>query len=182
MMMPPASSAQSLGEVAQREAERRQATAKGKVYTNADLDATAPQPQATAPAAPPATTAPDEVTTPKKVVTKLSSGATIESDPATGTENIVAPPARNKRDEKYWRDRAKSVRGRLAKASTDLAATKAHIADLDTREPSGEVSKERDITLKLLARLQIEFDSANQDVAKMNTAAEFAKVPPDWIQ
>src|SRR5262245_21340670 len=109
---------QSLGDVARREAERRKdaSSTPGRAYTYEDLgpvERPASAPQQPAPTAPAGTTEEPSEATPEAA----STGPTVmEEDPETHKVNIrTTAPRREKRDEPYWRARAKDVRGRLAK-------------------------------------------------------------------
>src|SRR5688500_3284393 len=94
-----AASAQSLGEIARREQERRQAAPPaGKVYTGETLR----------PAPPPAS-APVASADQPAAVPPSPSGVQPEA-------KEEPPPEEPKRDEKYWRDRMQSERSALQRA------------------------------------------------------------------
>lgn len=181
-----AARAQSLGDVARREAERRKDASRtpGRVYTNEDLGSVEPpaatpmQPVPTDPAAPPAQDA-TEVTAEAANV-----GSTVmEEDPETHKVNIrTTAPRREKRDEQYWRARAKDVRDRLAKATADLAAAQSSLAALDGGPKTPAAARERSVVTAALERLQSDVRYRQQDVTKMQMHAEMNKVPAAWIQ
>jgi hypothetical protein len=176
---------QSLGDVARREAERRKDASRtpGRVYTNEDLGpieppaSTPPQPAPTDPVA-----TPEE---PSKATTEAAStGPTVtEEDPETHKVNVrtTAPP-REKRDEQYWRARAKDVRDRLAKATADLTAARSSLAALDGGPKTPATARERSVVSAAVERLQSEVRYRQQDVTKMQMHAEMNKVPAAWIQ
>lgn len=178
---------QSLGDVARREAERRKdVAAPGRVYTNEDLG-NVEQPQAAQPTTPqsqssestPAQEPASSVETSQGTVP----GTVIEEDPVTGQTNIkTTVPARVKRDEQYWRGRAKDVRDRLAKTNADLAAAQARLAALDAGPQTPATAREREVVAATVHRLESEARYRNDDVAKLRTFAESLKVPPDWLQ
>ena len=74
-----------------------------------------------------APTPPEETAKPSG---EAATGPTVmEEDPVTHKMNIrTTAPAREKRDEPYWRGRAKDVRDRLAKATADLTAAQSSLA------------------------------------------------------
>jgi hypothetical protein len=175
--------AQSLGDVARREAERRKDAGKapGRTYTNGDLTAVersaAPVQPAQPDPAPPALE-------PADAPAAANSGPTVmEEDPVTHTVNIrTTAPAREKRDEPYWRARAKDVRERLAKASADLDAAQSSLSALDSGPKTPATARERAIVAAAVQRLQSDVRYRQLDVTKMQMHAEMKKVPADWIQ
>jgi hypothetical protein len=176
---------QSLGDVARREAERRREASRtpGRVYTNGDLGpieqpaSTPLQPALTDTA--PATEQPTEVTG-----ERASTGPTVtEEDPETHKVNVrTTVPRREKRDEQYWRARAKDVRDRLAKATADLTAAQSSLAALDGGPKTPAAARERSVVSAAVERLQSEVRYRQQDVTKMQMHAEMNKVPGAWIQ
>ena len=176
---------QSLGDVARREAERRKEASRtpGRVYTNEDLAAVEPplatpsQPAQTDPAPP--SQEPTDVT-----AEGANQGPTVmEEDPETHKVNIrTTAPRREKRDEQYWRARAKDVRDRLAKSTADLTAAQSSLAALDSGPKTPAAARERSVVSAAVERLQSEVRYRQQDVTKMQMHAEMTKVPPAWIQ
>jgi hypothetical protein len=176
---------QSLGDVARREAERRKDASRtpGRVYTNEDLAAVEPPI-----AAPPQPTQPDPAS-PAQEPTDVTAedanqGPTVmEEDPETHKVNIrTTAPRREKRDEPYWRARAKDTRDRLAKATADLAAAQSSLAALDSGPKTQATARERSVVSAAVERLQSEVRYRQQDVTKMQMHAEMNKVPSAWIQ
>lgn len=177
----PDAQSQSLGEVARQESERRKSTASVRVYTNEDLSAVpttvaSPAPAPAQVAAPPATEPSDAAPTP--------TGPTVtEEDPVTHKIAVrTTAPAREKRDEQYWRGRSGEVREKLAKATADLEAAQTNLAALDRAPKTGASAREREVVAGLVQRLQSEVSYRQQDVAKLQTHAEMNKVPPEWIR
>jgi hypothetical protein len=176
---------QSLGDVARREAERRKDASRtpGRVYTNEDLGPVGPpastplQPAPVDPA--PAAEEPVEVTS-----EAASTGPTVmEEDPETHKVNVrTTAPRREKRDEPYWRARAKDVRDRLAKATADLTAAQSSLAALDGGPKTPATARERSVVSAAVERLQSEVRYRQQDVTKMQMHAEMNKVPAAWIE
>ena len=176
---------QSLGDVARREAERRKDAARtpGRVYTNEDLGPA--EPPASTPLQPAPTDSAAPAEEPKEVTADAAStGPTVmEEDPETHKVNIrTTAPRREKRDEPYWRSRAKDVRDRLAKATADLTAAQSSLAALDSGPKTPATARERSVVSAAVERLQSEVRYRQQDVTKMQMAAEMNKVPSAWIQ
>ena len=177
----PDAQSQSLGEVARQESERRRSTASTRVYTNEDLSA-APTTSAS-PAPAPAPVAPPPATEPSDAGQTPKGPTVMEEDPVTHKVNIkTTAPAREKRDEQYWRARSGEVREKLAKASADLEAAQSNLAALDRAPKTGATAREREVVASLVQRLQSEVSYRQQDVAKLQTHAEMNKVPPEWIR
>ena len=177
--------AQSLGDVARREAERRKDASRtpGRVYTNEDVGLAAPAASTPLPPAPTDSTGPAEE--PKEVTAETAStGPTVmEEDPETHKVNIrTTAPRREKRDEPYWRGRAKDVRDRLAKATADLTAAQSSLAALDGGPKTPATARERSVVSDAVERFQSEVRYRQQDVTKMQMHAEMNKVPAAWIQ
>lgn len=173
---------QSLGDVARREAERRQEVAQpGRVYTNEDLIPvdSSPMPSEAGPnGSEPA------VQEPRSSATPADKGPTVmEEDPETHKVNIrTTAPAREKRDEQYWRARAKGLRDQLANATSDLAAAQSSLEALTRGPQTPAAARERSVVAEAVQRLQSEVRYRQQDIAKMQTHAEMNKVPAEWIQ
>ena len=107
----------------------------------------------------------------------------MEEDPETHKVNIrTTAPRREKRDEQYWRARAKDVRDRLAKATADLTAAQSSLAAIDGGPKTPAAARERSIVNAAVERLQTEVRYRQQDVTKMQMHAEMNKVPAAWIQ
>jgi hypothetical protein len=175
--------AQSLGDVARREAERRKELARtaGRVYTNEDLGAIdAP----TMLSEPVQAAAPTPLEGTAKSSGESATGPTImEEDPVTHTINIkTTAPARDKRPEPYWRERAKELRGRLAKSSADLAAAQSGLSALEGGPQTPATVRERAVAAAMVARLQEEVRYQQLDVTKLQMQAEMSKVPAEWIR
>jgi hypothetical protein len=170
-----AGSAQSLGDVARREAERRQQVAGGKVYTNGDLgpvDGTTPPPQ------PPVQQSPASgAETPE---TQPSSSQAPPGD-NPGKEPVIAK-GREKRDEQYWRKLVKDLRARVERANANVAAQEARLAELDGGPPSPASVREREVVVETLSRAQRDARSLSNELTRFLTRAQVDKVPAEWIQ
>jgi hypothetical protein len=166
---------QSLGDIARREAERRNQVEAGRTYTNEDLAAVDPaQAPAVAPARSEEPAAPAPATKP--------SGVTVREDPANGTVNINAPEAEKNRDEGYWRKRAKNARDRLATVNANIAAAQRRLTELESAPQTPATVRERELAAAALAQLQADAKLRNDDIAQMRTFAESQKVPAAWLE
>lgn len=170
-------SSQSLGEVARREAERREQLRSGRVYTNEDLAKV--DPALPAPKVEQSPAATDETSSEPK---PDLSGVGVQDNPATGGTNTNAPPAVGNRDENYWRRRSRDLRGRLAAVSANIAVTEGRLADLETKPPTPATARERELAAKALTQLQSERQLRHDDIAQLRTFAESQKVPPAWLE
>lgn len=168
-----ATAAQSLGHVAQREAERRKQVASGRAYTNADLtpvDAPAP------PAAPvPTEVAP--VPAPETPATRPAPKLTDNP----GKEPILVE-GREKRDEQYWRTMARDVRARLAKLNAAVAAHEARIAAIDAGPQTPTEIREREVLSGTLIVLRKDTRLVVEGLTRFLTRAQLAKIPEEWFQ
>jgi hypothetical protein len=164
------SSAQSLGELARREEERRRQTTPGKQYTNADLPHTESE---SAPA-----------------VTQLdpASAAAAAPDPspakAPGADEDASPArGREKRDEQYWRGRARELRGHVQRTQTEIGSLEARLTELDTQAAtSPDALRERDVTATHLRKLRQNLQSFGREVERFEQRARTDRVPADWIK
>jgi hypothetical protein len=169
----PLGSAQSLGDVAQREAERRKQAASGRVYTNGDLvpvDESAPPPAPVPTAAAPAP----------------SPGEPASKPAAKPTDNPGVEPVlvagREKRDEQYWRKLARDLRAREAKANADVAAQEARIAEIDAGPQTPTTVREREVISATLSRFQRDARSHSEELTRFLTRAQMAKISEEWIR
>ena len=163
--------AQSLGEIAKREAERRKALpAAVKTYTNEDLKKLSPMPSDT----------PGKSADPAK-------GA----DPAKPTEikpDAALPPEAAK-DEKYWRGRLTAVKEdiRRNEAFRDALQVKidALAADFSSRDDPAaraKIADDRQKALAELSRLNADIEKATKQITEIEDEARRAGVPPGWLR
>lgn len=139
--------AQSLADVATREAERRGHTSSGRVYTNDDLVPVAnTTPPPTLPAAPLPGESPAAASALPGVASPDKTGGT-----SSAQEPLKAP---EKRDEQYWRTRARELRGQLAKVEADMTAVEAQLAALAQAPQTPGTLREREVVAAALSRLQ----------------------------
>lgn len=170
---------QSLGDVARRESDGRRevAAAPGRVYTNQDLAAIEPPtegPHQAVPARPPAqgtATAPAAEAGPE-------AASTPEPQPTTEPHTQLT---REKREEGYWRARAKEVRARLAKDSADLESTQSSLSALDNGPRTPAAARERAVVAAAMQRLQSDVRSRQLEEANLRTQTEIKKIPAAWL-
>lgn len=176
--------AQSLGEAARLEAERRARLKEPvKVITNEDLegasflrgvsvriDALKPAAAATAVLS----AAPE----------KPAEAAPQTADASQGRNPLV----REKRDEEHWRERAKVIRDRLDRLRADSTALEGRITLLQTELQSAEGSRATVLTneieeaTKSLTRYQYELGLITEEWDKFEERARQANIPVTWIR
>jgi hypothetical protein len=169
-------SAQTLGELARKEEERRKTVASsGKVYTNANVKGE-PAPPATTPAVP-ATGSPNAAATPS-----TDGDAAASAVPA-------AASTEPKKDEAYWRKRIDSARTSLSRAQVFAEALQSRINALSTdfvnRDDPAQravIGVDRDKALAELERVKGEIQQQTKAIADVQDEARRAKVPPGWLR
>lgn len=180
--------AQSLGDVARREEERRKAlgsTGK-KVYTNEDLGSAA-----LAPAPPPAA---DAAAGDKPADDKpgdggdAAKGSTAEAakDGAAAAAKEEEQPAR---DQAYWRDRMLSLRTALDREQTYVEALQSRINALTTdyvnRDDPAQrdgIAVDRQRAIDEMDRLKKQIEDTRKSIADLEDEARRANVPPGWLR
>jgi hypothetical protein len=179
VLVPDAARSQSLADVAEREQARRKAAPSGRVYTDADL------PPVSRPAPPPPVVPASPADTPPaaEVPNGDPGGAgagTTEAPVEPGAPGTVIE-GREKRDEEYWRNRARDVRGRLARATADVEAAERRLAEIDT---GGQISspQERRIVAAALERLRANVGFLQEEVALFEARARVENVPEEWTR
>jgi hypothetical protein len=173
---PTGAGAQSLGEVARKEADRRGSTPPvGKTYTNDNLT-----PDFTKPA-PPAEVAPE---------TKDSAapGAAPADDAAKQAEREEAekwgvtprdqqePAPADELNEEFWRSRATLIKARLANQNAQILQLRQHLAAL----PAG--GDERVIAESTLSKAVSNLEHMNAEWVRFEKQARERKVPESWIR
>jgi hypothetical protein len=179
-------SAQGLGDVAKKEAERRQQVPSGKRYTNGSLPAdssSAPAAPASAPA-----TSPTKAAAATKGETSADAGAQKKTDPSATSKPAAgesAPPERKPQDEGYWRAQAKQLRSRLQQVQERVRDLESRADDLGgqlERKPGGSAASELDVTTRGLANAKEEAQLMQAEWDRFQLRARALKVPSDWIQ
>jgi hypothetical protein len=181
-----AASAQSLGDLARQEAERRKTVkSSGKVITNESLRREIPPepaPGAGAPAAPaaPAAAAP-------------GTSAPATGAPAAGANAPTAPvpdppdPAVN--DQTAWRKRMTDARDALQRSQMFADALQTRINSLSTDFVNRDDPAQRDViaadrqkTLAELERVKQDMASQQKAIAAIQDEARKAGVPAGWVR
>ena len=181
--------AQSLGDVARREAARRgEAAPAGRVYTNDTLkpDPTAPAPTESAPTAPPTPTA---VTDPAKAADKDARVPPEPGEPAAAAGTPSTAPAADSdaakkvtgeepfwRVESYWKNQADAIRAKLSRRNADVLALRQRLTTLPPEDNEFRVT---DAALKsAIASLE----AANDEWRRLEELVRIRKVPDAWIR
>jgi hypothetical protein len=176
-------SAQGLGDVARREAARRQQVTAGKKYTNEDVQAAAPvvapAPAEVAPAGAPGAAA-------------GSAGGEAPAAAVAGDATGGAAPKRDdvksveeKRGEQFWRDKAKAIRSEMEKSIAKAAGLKMRLESLDEQLRNGagaSHAQEREVTLKALEKADYGAKSMREEWERLGARAQAAKVPAEWLR
>jgi hypothetical protein len=175
--------AQSLGEIAKREAERRKTLPQAvKSYTNEDLKKLPPW--AGEAGAKPAEGA--KAGEPAKAGDPAKPG-----DAAKPTEikpDAALPPEAAK-DEKYWRGRITSVKEDIRRNESFRDALQVKIdalaADFSSRDDPAaraKIADDRQKALAELSRLTTDIEKANKLITEIEEEARKAGVPPGWLR
>jgi len=156
--------AQSLGDFAHKEEERRKEIKQpSKVITNKDLSAT-PQSSTPPPAAP----------------------ATAATAPAKDKEAKDAEPPK---DQAYWSGRLKALQQTLDRDQTfaDALQTKLNSQNTDfvNRDDPAQravIERERQKTVAEINRLKTQVEQDKKAIADLQEEARRAGVPPGWLR
>ncbi len=168
--------AQSLGELAKREAERRKtAPPAAKTYTNDDLKQMPPPATATKPA---------DAKDSAKPAAAAKPGEKAEPEKVDSTK-----PAEPAKDEAYWRGRITAAREDLRRneafkeaLQTRVNALSADFANRDDPYQRAKIADDRQKALAEMARLTEDIDKGNKLIADIEEEARRAGVPPGWIR
>jgi gas vesicle protein len=171
--------AQSLGDVARREEERRKAVKSGgKVYTNDELQ---PVPQ---PAAPPAASGDQAATAASTPVSGAPASESAASDKAGAKDK-----AATKDDEKTWRQRMADARDALERSKTFANALQNQLNSLVTdfvnRDDPAQrsvIASQRDKVTAELERVKKEIDAQTKAISDIQEEARRAGVPAGWVR
>jgi hypothetical protein len=169
-------SAQSLGDVARREAARRKAvTSTGKVYTN---DSLRPEP-------PPVRGA----TAPPPAVPSVAAPAAPQGHTAAQAETAASPAADARHDESHWTKRLAAERDGLARAQTYVEALQSRINalsnDFAARDDPAQrsvIAADRQRSLAELDRLKFDIQQHATAIAAIQEEARRAGVPAGWVR
>jgi len=176
--------AQSLGDVAKKEEERRKQTpSSGKVYTNKDLGG-APPLTGTVSSAP--VTPPPDANKPADATDKDAKGDA--KSPADG-KAAADKDAGVKKDQAYWGNRMKTAREALDRDSTLADAMQTRINTLTTdfvnRDDPAQravIGRDRQRALAELDRLKKQIVDDKKAIADLEEDARRAGIPPGWLR
>ena len=170
--------AQSLGELAKREAERKKATPQAKkTYTNDDLKQIPP------PAGTPAK--PGEATDATKPADEMKP-ADAKPDPEKVDATKPAEPAKT---EAYWRNRVNQAREDIRRNEAFREALQSRVnaltADFTARDDPfqrAKIADDRQKALAEMARLSEDIEKGKKHISDIEDEARRAGVPPGWIR
>ena len=171
-------SAQSLGELAKREQDRKKATpAAKKTYTNDDLKQVVP------PSGTPGKPADDAA---KAADAKSGDAKAAEPQKVGGDDKKPTEPAK---DEAYWRARITAAREDVRRNESFKEALQSRInaltADFSARDDPyqrAKVSDDRQKALAELARVSDDIEKSKKQIADIEEEARLAGVPPGWLR
>jgi len=163
--------AQSLGDVAKKEQQRRKTTkVAGKVYTNKDLG-----PGGTKPAPsqlPPAST--------------IAGPGGAESTPPPADKTEEQDP---KKTEEYWREKLETARAEIQRNELFLEALQSRVNALSTdfvnRDDPAQravIASDRQKALAEMERVRESIDTLKKQIADLEEEARQAGVPPGWLR
>ena len=181
-----AARAQSLGDIAKKEEERRKAV-KGasKVYTNDDLKtyptSVAPIPGGTDPAPPPPVPAPGD---------QATAGDPSKPDAAKPGADPAKPAGQEpQKDEAYWRGRLTAAQTKLERDQQFLEALQAQVNALtndfyarDDPAQRAVIWTQRTKALAEMERLKTEIAEGTKAIANIREEARREGVPPGWLR
>ena len=171
--------AQSLGDVARREAARRgEAAPAGQVYTNGTL-----KPDPTAPATPTAPTdaakAADEDPKALEPETPAAAGGTPSAAPAKDSgaaPEKIAVEEPFWRVESYWRKQADAIRAKQSRRNADVVALRQRLTTLPPDD------NEFRVTEGALKSAVGSLEAANDEWRRLEELVRIRKVPDAWIR
>ena len=168
--------AQSLGDLAKREADRRKATPQAKkTYTNDDLKQI-PPPAGTA-------TKPGDPAKPGDAAEKPA-----DAKPEPEKVDATKPPEPAK-TEAYWRKRVDQAREDIRRNEAFREALQSRVnaltADFTARDDPfqrAKIADDRQKALAEMARLSEEIEKGKKQITDIEEEARRAGVPPGWIR
>jgi hypothetical protein len=170
--------AQSLGDLAKQEAERRKsAPPAAKTYTNEDLKKLPPMASEVGSKEAPTKVADDQ---------KPADAAKPGDVKADATKTKEGEPAK---DEAYWRGRITAAREEVRRnemfrdaLQTRINALSADFAGRDDPFQRAKIADDRQKAIAELARVTLEIDKANKAIGDIEEEARRAGVPPGWLR
>lgn len=164
--------AQSLGDVARQEEERRKDVKQpAKVYTNKDLGP------------------PIQGGSPDSVPSAGAGTPSQASSAAASTGDDKAKDGGTAKDKAYWSGRKKGLEDGLSRARTQADAMQSRInvltADFAGRDDPVQraaIERDRQNALKELAHLQQDIKDSEKALGDLDEEARKAGVPPGWLR
>ena len=173
--------AQSLGDVAKKEEQRRKTVKSGKVYTNDELKRD-PTPSVPASASTGTTSAPGASSTPAPA--PASSGNNADRDDSANKDGSA-----DKSDEKTWRKRITNARESLQRSQafadalqSQLNALSTDFVNRDDPIQRQQIAKQRDGVLAELDRVKKEVAAQTKAISDIQEEARRANVPAGWVR
>ena len=181
--------AQTLGELAKKEQERRKAAPPAaKTYTNEDLKKIPLPPDAADGSAKPA----DAKGDPAKPGDPAAAKSGDAAKPADAKGDAATPEAAKPeaaKDEAYWRQRVTAAREELRRNQSFRDALQSRInglsADFASRDDPyqrAQIADERQKALAELARVTKEIGDTTKLIGDIEEEARRAGVPPGWLR
>jgi len=178
--------AQSLGDVAKKEEERRKATAPAaKTYTNKDLAAVPPPPvDASAKDTDKADAGKSDKT--EKPAAKDGDKADADKAADKGADKAAGGSAK---DQKYWKERIDAARlaldrdtGYLDAMQTRVNALTTDFVNRDDPAQRGIIERDRQRALTEQDRLKKQIVDDQKAITEVEEEARRAGVPPGWLR
>jgi hypothetical protein len=179
--------AQSLGDLARQEEERRKAIKSvAKVYTNKDLGNAQPPPP---PVAGSGEAAQAAAAAPAAGGRTGAAGSTAQTGPAgrTGTDGDNDKGVL--KDQAYWAGRMKDLNSQLARDETSASALQTEVNSLtsdfiNSADPTQRsiIEQNRARALSEFARLQKDIEKDRNTIVDLEEEARRAGAPPGWLR
>ena len=174
--------AQSLGDVAKKEEQRRKTVkSSGKVYTNDELKRD-PTPSVPASASTGTTSTPSASSTPSPA--PASSGNNADRDDSANKDGSA-----DKSDEKTWRKRITNARESLQRSQafadalqSQLNALSTDFVNRDDPIQRQQIAKQRDGVVAELDRVKKEVAAQTKAISDIQEEARRANVPAGWVR
>ena len=173
--------AQSLGEVARKESERRKSEkTPGKVYTNSDLKPVpVPAPGVDSGSVTPATGA----------ATTGDAAKTSKGAPDAKAQDAAAKPENDEKSEKYWSKRMHDLRAQLEQEKLLADALQSRISALTTDfvnrdDPAqrAQIGVDRQKAIEELERMRKAIEADTKAMTSLQEEARQPGVPPGWLR
>jgi hypothetical protein len=176
--------AQSLGDVAKKEEQRRKTVkSSGKVYTNDELKRD-PTPSVPASASTGTTSTPSASSTPATAPAPAASDKNAEKNESAGKDGGA-----DKNDEKTWRKRIADARESLLRSQafadalqSQLNALSTDFVNRDDPIQRQQIANKRDGVVAELDRVKKEVAAQTKAISDIQEEARRAGVPVGWVR